>query len=482
MSLVNDLMLPILMVGILLMATLAAYAPVSVRLIRRLGSTFIAIASGLAIYIAWPGFTQPHIFGPWSLWYVDGVSSMLMVLVAMIGLSSVLITQGHWTREPASQMHSTGHNKHCYTLTPLLLAALYVVVLSNNLGVMWLAFGLAALTTTMLVANQRQLSALAAARRYGLTYALGLSLALIGMLLMTYAVELNDVNSWLLLSNFREMAITQALNNELIKWAFVFLFVGFGTLVGFVPMHAWVADVQREAPAPLAAILSSVILSVALVSLLRFYQVVNLALMDEGMWTGRFFLVFGCLSVVFSAMILGLQNNYKRLLAYSSCVHLGLTAFAIGLGPAGLIPAVMHIPGHALLMSALFIGTDETYKGHKSAVLILLTVLLLLAVPPSALFTSQLLIIGLGLGQHLVLTILVLLSLTIGYVSLLRYAYNLLFGIGRNANLNVAGQPMSTTHVVMTMHIALVVALGIFYLTPSGLEFMVQISDSLRAV
>jgi hydrogenase-4 component F len=280
------------------------------------------------------------------------------------------------------------------------------------------------------------------------------------------------------------------------RWAFVFLFIGIGTKVGFVPMHTWLPDAHSKTPSPVSALLSGILLNIALVSLLRFRQVADLAFMDDGAWTGKFFLVFGFLSIVIPALIMLVQKNYKRLLAYSSIEHMGLMAFSIGLGPAGIIPAIMHMPGHALLKSSLFLGAGEiftTYKTTdsapindvwmrlpKTALLFLLTLLMLLAIPPSAVFVSEMIMIGFGLREHLVVTLLVLVALTIAFVAMTRHVYQLLFGAKLTATALV--EKWNITHVVMIVQLVLVAALGIFYLTPTGLNFMVEISESLNSV
>ena len=502
--------MPFILVLILASGAVTAYLPLSERRIRDLGVVVAAVSSVLAVYIALPAFgvfvgeqslvTGPTgVFGPGSLWYLDSLAAMMLSLIALISLSSAVISHRYLAHEFREKIVSLTDIRHYYSMVPLFVASMYVATLSNNVGLLWIALEATTLSTTLLVAFYRKRSAIEAAWKYVLLCSLGISLGLVGVLLITYAAGQNGADSSLLLSTFRDIVAAGGVNTDLIKWAFVFLFIGIGTKVGFVPMHAWLPDAHSKTPSPVSALLSGTLLNVAFVSLLRFRQVTDMALMDDGAWTGKFFLVFGCLSIVVPALIMVIQKNYKRLLAYSSIEHMGLMAFAIGLGPAGIIPAVMHLPGHALLKSSLFVGAGEiflTYKTTdsapvtdvwkrlpKTAVLFLLTLLMLLAVPPSAVFVSEMIMVGFGLRDYLLPTLLVVVALTVVFVAMLRHIYTMFFSAPtvNTVLTNGAVEKWNVTHVVMTIQLIAAAVLGIFYLTPKGLEIMVGIAQSLNS-
>lgn len=493
-------MLPFLLIAVLLVGAGLVYLPLSERRIRDLSVVVIAVASGIAGYIAWPGFTSAHAFGPSQVWYLDGLSALMLCLIAFISLSSAIIAHRYLAREHAEGIISLTDIRHYSTMVPLFVASMYVASLSNNVGLLWVAIEATTLSTTLLVAFYRKQSAIEAAWKYVLLCSLGISLGLVGVLLTTYAAGQNGVNSSLLLTTFRDIATAGGVNAGLMKWAFVFLFVGIGTKVGFVPMHTWLPDAHSKTPSPVSALLSGVLLNVALVSLLRFRQVTDLALGDGGSWTGKFFLVFGLMSILLPAFILLIQKNYKRLLAYSSIEHMGLMAFAIGLGPAGIIPAIMHMPGHALLKSGLFFGAGEiftTYKTTdssaithvwsrlpKTATLFLLTLLMLLAVPPGAIFVSELIMIGFGLHNFLIPTLVVIVALTMVCVAMLRHVYAMFMssetGYEVHASTHVK-EAWGVLHIIIAIHLFAAVVLGIYYLTPQGLETMVHVAQSLNS-
>ncbi|HRH31913.1 MAG TPA: proton-conducting transporter membrane subunit [bacterium] len=493
-------MLPFLLIAVLVLGAVLVYLPLSERRIRDLGVVVMTISSGIAVYIAWPGFAAAQAFGPSQMWYLDGLAALMLVLIAAISLSSAIIAHRYLAREHEEGIISLTDIRHYSTMVPLFVASMYVATLSNNVGLLWVAIEATTLSTTLLVAFYRKQSAIEAAWKYVLLCSLGISLGLVGVLLTTYAAGQNGVNSSLLLTTFRDIATAGGVNAGLIKWAFVFLFVGIGTKVGFVPMHTWLPDAHSKTPSPVSALLSGILLNVALVALLRFRQVTDLALGDGGSWTGKFFLVFGVMSILLPAFILLIQKNYKRLLAYSSIEHMGLMAFAIGLGPAGIIPAIMHMPAHALLKSGLFFGAGEifiTYKTTdssvvthvwsrlpKTATLFLFTLLMLLAVPPGAVFVSELIMIGFGLHNFLIPTLIVIVALTMVFVAMLRHVYAMLMTSGAESEVSTpvhAKEAWGALHVVMIVHLLAAVTLGIYYLTPEGLETMVRIAQSLNS-
>lgn len=502
-------MLPLILVSVLVLGAALVYLPLSERRIRDLSVAVMLVASVLAAVIAWPVMgvhiggpllTLPiGVFGPGAVWNLDALSGLMLLMIALISLSSTVVAHRYLEHEHAEGIISLTDIRHYHTMVPLFVASMYVASLSNNVGIMWVAIEATTLSTTLLVAFYRKRSAIEAAWKYVLLCSIGISLGLVGVLLTTYAAGQNGINSSLLLSTFRDIAAGGGVNAGLIKWAFVFLFVGIGTKVGFVPMHTWLPDAHSKTPSPVSALLSGILLNVALVSLLRFRQVTDLALGDGGAWTGKFFLVFGGLSILLPALIMIIQKNYKRLLAYSSIEHMGLMAFSIGLGPAGIIPAIMHMPAHALLKSSLFFGAGEILAKYKTtdsvhvtavwerlpktAFFFLVSLLMLLAVPPSAVFVSEMIMVGFGLHNFLIPTLLVLVALTVVFVAMLRHIFTMFFSVHSKSAEKVVPvmEKWEPLHVVMGLHILAAMALGIYYLTPTGLEVMVRIAQSLNS-
>ena len=224
--------------------------------------------------------------------------------------------------------------------------------------------------------------------------------------------------------------------------------------------------------------------------MLRFKELTDISL-GSSVWTGYFFLTFGLLSIALPALIILTQGNYKRLLAYSSIEHMGIMAFAIGLGPVGAIAAVMHMVGHAFAKSLLFFGAGDILLRWKSTkienvrgvlqaapftgILFLFGLLALLAVPPSPLFASELVLAAVGMSVHPALTLLFVLLLTIVFVGMMRAAFRMLFSHDPTS-VKSAIPGWNRTHTIMAMELLCLVAAGIFFMTADGYRFAASIA------
>ena len=289
-----------------------------------------------------------------DFWMIDRFAAMMIALIQVVWMAASLASLRYIGAEHAAGILSTLKVRIYYGLLPLFVLAMLVTVATDHLGVLWIALEATTLTTTPLVALYKKDGAIEAAWKYLLLCSLGISVSLLGLLLLAYAgvgagLPLDRAFS---LGALRERAA--ALDPQVVRWAFVFLFVGIGTKVGFVPMHPWLPDAHSRTPSPISACLSGVLLNVALYALLRCKAVVDLALGQDA-WTSAFFTWFGLLSILFAAFVLLHQQNYKRMLAYHSVEHMGLIAFGLGMGPVGAAGAVMHMIGHTLAKSALFL-------------------------------------------------------------------------------------------------------------------------------
>ena len=174
-------------------------------------------------------------------------------------------------RDLAAGAVTPGRVKEFFVLTPLFTAGMFLVVLANNLGVMWFALEATALSSVLLVALYNRNTSLEAAWKYVMLGSLGLALALFGTV-FTYAAAMEKNSAPLPSFNWSHlMAMAGQLDPRMIKLAFVFVLVGYGTKAGLAPMHTWLPDAHSEAPSPTSAMLSGVSLKVALYALLRFH-------------------------------------------------------------------------------------------------------------------------------------------------------------------------------------------------------------------
>jgi hydrogenase-4 component F len=237
-----------------------------------------------------------------------------------------------------------------------------LVVLANNLGVMWIAVEATALSSVLLVALYNRKTSLEAAWKYVMLGGLGLVLALFGTI-FTYAAAIGKAGGERLPSfNWsRLLAMAPQLDHHLMTLAFIFVLVGFGTKAGLAPMHTWLPDAHSEAPSPTSAMLSGVSLKIAVYALLRFH-ILTSACLGSG-FSRNLLLGFGLFSMLLAGPFILVQQNLKRMLAYSSLEHVGLICAAVGMNaPLTVFGALLHMGYHALTKPVLFFAAGNIHQ------------------------------------------------------------------------------------------------------------------------
>ncbi|MDO8648854.1 MAG: proton-conducting transporter membrane subunit [Candidatus Peregrinibacteria bacterium] len=485
-------MSPLPLIITLLLGACAAYVPWRSR--SAVHSTAIAVAVVavlLSTSLGWHAvLTGTPRITEW--WFIDAFSGLLTILISLLSLAAVIVSSGYLRTEEREHIVHLQQMRFYYASLHLFALGMLMTVLSNNIIILWLALESTTLSTTLLVAFYAKEGAIEAAWKYIVICSTGIALGLIGMLISMYAAA-TSVNlsghALFLLSSLNENAA--AFSPGVMRWAFVFVFVGIGTKVGLVPMHTWLPDAHSKTPSPVSALLSGILLNVALYTVLRFTFITDTAL-GSSSWTSGFFLTFGLFSITLSAFIIFSQENYKRLLAYSSIEHMGLLAFAIGLGPVGAVAAVMHMIGHAFAKSLLFFGAGDILLHWKSTkianvrgimhstpvtgMLFLGGLLAILAVPPSPLFVSELLLVASGMSVHPVLTLLLLVLLTIVFVGFLRAAFRMLFSKPETPSVARQGLRWNRTQAIMLMELLALVAFSAFFMTNEGYQWATMIA------
>ena len=238
--------------------------------------------------------------------------------------------------------------------------------MSNNIGLMWVAVEIATLTTVLMVGIYRTHAALEAAWKYFILGSVGIALALFGTILVYMAArpvvgEGQDGMVWTILIQH-----AAKFDPALLNVAFIFLFLGYGTKVGLAPLHAWLPDAHAEGPTPISAVLSGLLLNVALYALLRFK--ILLAAAPDAIAPGPLMVTMGLVSLVFAAFMLYRRRDIKRLFAYSSIEHMGIIVFAFGMGgPLANFAGLLHMVMHSLTKSAIFyaVGHISQIKGTQ---------------------------------------------------------------------------------------------------------------------
>ncbi|WP_038057042.1 proton-conducting transporter membrane subunit [Thermus amyloliquefaciens] len=274
--------------------------------------------------------------GPFRL---DGVGLFYLLLTDLIYGLVALFARGYFPREEAWRFYWAG---------ALFLASAHGAYLAHNLGMLWVFVEGSTLASALLVYHKGGARALEATWKYLMLGSVGIAMGLIGVILV-YALVGGATLDW---GEVRSLVATA--NPEGLKVAFALLLVGFGTKVGLFPMQAWLPDAHAEAPGPASALLSGTLLNVAFYALLRYTALMQAAGLFP--FASGLLLAFGLLSLVFAALFLFGQKEYKRLLAYSSMEHMGLAVFALGLGLPWL--ALFHTLAHSLSKTLAFLGAS----------------------------------------------------------------------------------------------------------------------------
>lgn len=287
---------------------------------------------------------------------VDSLSAFMLVVIGAVALLATAATPDHLRTEIAAGRASARTAARHSLLVQLFLAAMSLAVLAANLGVLWVAVEATTIVTAFLVGQRRTRPAVEAAWKYVVICSAGIALALLGTFLLNYAAQHAAPGAGL---DWAELAASaHTFDPGVTRLAVVLLIVGFGTKAGLAPLHAWLPDAHSQAPAPVSALMSGVLLSVAFYAILRVKVIADAAL---GIGFARALLVLIALaSLAVSASLLLAQRDYKRMLAYSSIEHMGLLALGAAIGGRLALAAVLlHILGHGLSKGVLFLGAGR---------------------------------------------------------------------------------------------------------------------------
>jgi hydrogenase-4 component F len=347
-----------------------------------------------------------------------------------------------------------------------------LALVTNNLGILWVAMEAATLSTVLLVSVYRTPASLEAAWKYFILCGVGIAQALFGTVLLYMAAErvLGAEGGALLWTNLN--AVKRDLEPGPLTLAFVFLLLGYGTKVGLVPVHNWLPDAHAEGPTPISAVLSGLLLNVALYAVLRCKVLTDGAL--ESALAGRLMIGFGLVSVVAAAFFLSRQRDVKRMFAYSSIEHMGLMTFAFGLGgPIATYAGLLHMTVHSLIKSAIFFAVGHAAQKAGTQIMddirgllkvnptlgwgLMLGSLAILGMPPFGVFASEFLILTTAMREQPWATPFLLLALGVAFASVFSRVQPMVFG---DTHLKPLRHPPSFLPV--TVHLALGLMLGLY--------------------
>jgi hydrogenase-4 component F len=403
------------------------------------GLSLVSLGAALAFAASILAGSEAPTFGPSELLRADSLSALLMVCVAAVATLALFFSPG-LGRE---SQYDVAQLRRYHVFVNLFIFAMLLAVSANNVGIMWVAVEATTIFSAMVIPLALTKESVEASWKYIIISSVGITLAFVGTVLAYFdfvalSGRTDNALNWPVL-----LSAAPRLHPEVMRLAFVFLLVGFGTKAGIAPMHTWLPDAHSEAPSPLSAMMSGVLLAVALYAITRWKVVVDAALGPA--FSNQLLLLLGLFSVLVAAFSLVIQRNYKRMLAYSSIEHTGLICIGLGLGPLGVFAAFLHLVCHTAAKSMLFLLSGEVLHRYRSTelervsgllkvmpwtgALFMGGVLAIVGLPPFGLFISEFALIRAGFATGrpgLMAAVLALLA--VGFVALLRHSNRMLYG------------------------------------------------------
>ncbi len=440
----------------------------------RVTSLLNVLASLLTLLAAASLFFVRPATGP--LLFIDDLNIVFIVLNTLVGFTTSVFSASYIAHELETGRLTPTYLRFYHAMYQAMMFGMNLALVANNIGLLWVAIELATLTTVMMVGIYRTAEALEAAWKYFILGSVGIALALFGTILVYVASqpvigEGLDAMTWTILIE-RAALFDPALLNV----AFVFLLLGYGTKVGLAPVHAWLPDAHAEGPTPISAVLSGLLLNVALYAVLRFKMLMTAN--EAALAPGPLMVTMGLSSLIFASFMLYRRRDIKRLFAYSSIEHMGIITFAFGMGgPLANFAGLLHMTMHSLTKSAIFyaVGNIAQAKGtQKIADISGLTeshpvlgwglvvgVVAIAGLPPLGIFMSEFLLVTSTFAREPLLAVVLVLGLLVAFGALLWRLTGLAFGTPQGS---IA--PVKASYVPMFLHLALVLGAGL-YLPPA---------------
>ena len=446
--------------------------------LRQAAAANVAVsAAGFAIALALAA--QPFAQHGWTR--ADALNLPFLVLSAFVGLTTAVFSAATLDREGFDHWRIRAY----HAAYQVFMGAQFLALLADNMGVMWVAIEIATLATVSMVALHRTPAAFEAAWKFFILCGVGIALALFGTIVLYLAAQplLTAGNglSWAALMRVAPDCAPGTLN-----LAFVFLLLGYGTKAGLVPLHSWLPDAHAEGPVPISAVLSGLLLNAAMLAVLRAKAVVGAN--PEAIAPGPFLLALGLASVLLAAVALWRRRDARRFFGWSSIEHMGIAAFAFGLGGAAAnLAGLLHLLGHSLAKSAVFFGVGRAALAKGSQKIsdigglvtthpalgwgLAVAIAGLAGLPPMLLFASEFRLLAVAAAEVPWLALLLALGMVVAMAALVTVLQAMCFGPATpGAAGTLEGWREAAAAAPLWLHLA--VATGLALAMPAGLAAM----------
>ena len=476
-----DALTGVLLIPAVAAALLAALPGYRVTARLNVAATTLTLICALSLF-----FSRPE---PGVYLLVDDLNGTFIVLTTFVGFTTSVFSLSYIGHELETGRLTPPFVRFYHAMYQVLMFAMNLALIANNIGLMWVAIELATLTTVLMVGIYRTHEALEAAWKYFILGSVGIALALFGTILVYMAArpvvgEGIDGMVWTTL-----MRRVSEFEPALLNLAFVFLMLGYGTKVGLAPLHAWLPDAHAEGPTPISAVLSGLLLNVALYAVLRFKLLLDAN--ANAIAPGPLMATLGIVSLIFAAFMLYRRRDIKRLFAFSSIEHMGIIVFAFGMGgPLANFAGLLHMTMHSLTKSAIFftVGHIAQAKGTQKIADIrgltvshpalgwslVVGVFAIAGLPPLGIFTSEFLVVSSTFAREPWLALLLVFGLLLAFGALVLRLQGMAFG-----EPSPGDKRSTASSLPIAAHLGLVLVAGL-YLPPPLVAWFQHVAAMLR--
>lgn len=429
-----------------------------------LASVLIVLASALLLLQRPP---------PDTLFLIDDLNIVFLLLNGFVGFTTSLFSASYIAHEIETGHLTPRYLRFYHAMYQVMMLGMNLALITNNFGLMWFGIELATLSTVMMVGIYRTPASIEASWKYLILGSVGIALALFGTILVYLAAKPVLGTGMVAMQWTKLLQHAAALDPALLSVGFIFLLIGYGTKAGLVPMHAWLPDAHAEGPTPISAVLSGLLLNVALYGILRFKVLLSNSVASLG--PGVLMETIGLVSLFFAAIMLYRRRDIKRMFAYSSIEHMGIIAFAFGIGgPLGNLAGLLQMMMHSLTKSAIFFSVGQVAQAKGTQRIADITgltasqpllgwtlvagVAAIAGLPPFGIFTSEFLLITSTFPQAPLLAILLGLGILLAFGALLLRMTSLCFG-----KPSPGAHKITASSVPIFLHLGIVLLVGLAF-------------------
>lgn len=451
-----------------------------INAINTVGSALLLVSTLYNLYeVIQYGKINPDFLG--GIFYIDSLNGLILFATALVSFLISLYSIGYMDEENRKSHINTAKLKLYYSLLHIFIFTMILTTITQNIGVMWISIEATTLASAFLVGFYNNRKSLEAAWKYLIICSVGIAFAMLGVILLYYS-SVHTLGQSIMNLNWQYLRQNAAsLDTNILKIAFIFVLLGFGTKVGLAPMHTWLPDAHSQAPSPISALLSGVLLNTAMYGIIRVMTIVN-GNTGNSLFTGRLLIVLGLLSIGTAAIFILVQQDFKRTLAYSSIEHMGIIALGFGISSTlSIFGALFHIINHSLTKSMLFAASGNVYLKYETKKIgkikgilkvlpvtgpvFLLGLFAIGGLPPFSIFTSELsIIIAAFKESRFISASLLLLFLVLVFAGIAANMLRMFFG--KPLKEHGTGEMNRITPAVLLVFIIMIAVSGLFLPEP----------------